>query len=126
MRGSYAKNVIVENKAGAGGRLAVEELKRSAPDGTTLLVTPAAMITLYPHLYTKLGYGIDDVTPVSTVAQIVFAGPYDLDRLARQLRQQHRLCDEIIAQSSPEASAHAGHRDVYLEPVDTGELVRDP
>jgi tripartite-type tricarboxylate transporter receptor subunit TctC len=73
MRGSYAKTVIVENKAGAGGRLAVEELKRSAPDGTTLLVTPAAMITLYPHLYTKLGYGIDDVTPVSTVAQIVFA-----------------------------------------------------
>jgi len=73
MRGSYAKNVIVENKAGAGGRLAVEELKRSAPDGTTLLVTPAAMITLYPHLYTKLGYGIDDVAPVSTVAQIVFA-----------------------------------------------------
>lgn len=73
MRGTYAKNVIVENKAGAGGRLAVEELKRSAPDGTTLLVTPAAMITLYPHLYTKLGYGIDDVAPVSTVAQIVFA-----------------------------------------------------
>jgi tripartite-type tricarboxylate transporter receptor subunit TctC len=73
LRGTYAKNVIVENKAGAGGRLAVEELKRSAPDGTTLLVTPAAMITLYPHLYTKLGYGIDDVAPVSTVAQIVFA-----------------------------------------------------
>jgi tripartite-type tricarboxylate transporter receptor subunit TctC len=73
LRGTYAKNVIVENKAGAGGRLAVEELKRSAPDGSTLLVTPAAMITLYPHLYTKLGYGIDDVTPVSTVAQVAFA-----------------------------------------------------
>jgi tripartite-type tricarboxylate transporter receptor subunit TctC len=64
---------LVENKPGAGGRLAVEELKRSAPDGTTLLVTPAAMITLYPHLYTKLGYGIDDVTPVSAVAQVAFA-----------------------------------------------------
>ena len=73
LRGSYAKNVIVENKAGAGGRLAVEELKRSAPDGSTLLVTPAAMITLYPHLYTKLAYGIDDVAPVSTVAQVAFA-----------------------------------------------------
>ncbi len=73
LRGAYAKTVIVENKPGAGGRLAVEELKRSAPDGSTLLVTPAAMITLYPHLYTKLGYGIEDVTPVSTVAQVVFA-----------------------------------------------------
>jgi len=73
MRGSYAKTVLVENKPGAGGRLAVEELKRSAPDGTTLLVTPAAMITLYPHLYTKLAYGIDDVTPVGTLAQVAFA-----------------------------------------------------
>ena len=73
MRGGYAKVVLVDNKPGAGGRLAAEELKRSAPDGTLLLVTPAAMITLYPHLYTKLAYGIDDVTPVSTVAQVVFA-----------------------------------------------------
>lgn len=73
LRGSYAKTVLVENKPGVGGRLAVEELKRSAPDGSTLLVTPAAMITLYPHLYSKLAYGIDDVTPVSTVAQVAFA-----------------------------------------------------
>jgi tripartite-type tricarboxylate transporter receptor subunit TctC len=73
LRGNYAKTVVVENKPGAGGRLAVEELKRSAPDGTTLLVTPAAMITLYPHVYTKLAYGVDDVTPVSTVAQVAFA-----------------------------------------------------
>jgi tripartite-type tricarboxylate transporter receptor subunit TctC len=73
LRGSYAKTVLVENKPGAGGRLAVEELKRSTPDGSTLLVTPAAMITLYPHLYSKLAYGIDDVTPVSSVAQVAFA-----------------------------------------------------
>ena len=73
MRGTYARNVVVENKPGAGGRLAAEELKRSAADGTTLLVTPAAMITLYPHLYAKLGYGIDDVTPVAGAANVAFA-----------------------------------------------------
>ena len=72
LRGGYAKVVLVENKPGAGGRLAVDELRRSAPDGTTLLITPAAMITLYPHLYSKLGYGIDDVTPVAGVTQVVF------------------------------------------------------
>jgi tripartite-type tricarboxylate transporter receptor subunit TctC len=66
LRGGYAKNTLVENKPGAGGRLGVEELKRSAPDGSTLLLTPAAMITLYPHIYRSLGYGIDDVTPVCT------------------------------------------------------------
>lgn len=72
LRGAHAKTVLVENKPGAGGRLAVEELKRSANDGSTMLLTPAAMITLYPHIYTKLGYGIEDVTPVCTACQIGF------------------------------------------------------
>jgi len=72
LRGSFAKTALVENKPGAGGRLAVEELKRSANDGSTMLLTPAAMITLYPHIYTKLGYGIEDVTPVCTAGQIGF------------------------------------------------------
>jgi tripartite-type tricarboxylate transporter receptor subunit TctC len=70
--GGYAKVALVENKAGAGGRLAVEELKRSPADGSALLLTPAAMITLYPHLYTKLAYRIEDVTAVCTACQIVF------------------------------------------------------
>jgi tripartite-type tricarboxylate transporter receptor subunit TctC len=72
LRGVHARTVLVENKPGAGGRLAVEELIRSPNDGSTLLMTPAAMITLYPHLYTKLPYGIDDVTPVSTACRLSF------------------------------------------------------
>ncbi len=72
LRGVLAATVLVENKPGAAGRLAVEELKRSAPDGSSLLLTPASMITLYPHIYTKLAYGMDDVTPVCTAGVIEF------------------------------------------------------
>jgi len=72
MRGSYAKVVLVENKPGAGGRLALDELRRSAADGSSLLITPAAMVTLYPHLYPKLPYGLGDVTPVAGVTSVVF------------------------------------------------------
>lgn len=72
LQGGYSKVALVENKPGAGGRLAVEELKRSPPDGSVMLLTPAAMVTLYPHIYSKLPYGIDDVTPVSTACHIVF------------------------------------------------------
>jgi tripartite-type tricarboxylate transporter receptor subunit TctC len=72
LRGGHAKVVLVENKPGAGGRLAVDELRRSANDGSTLLITPAAMITLYPHLYPRLPYGLHDVTPVCSVTSVVF------------------------------------------------------
>ncbi len=72
LRGGYAKTALVENKPGAGGRLGVEELKRSAADGSTLLLTPASMITLYPHIYRSLAYGIDDVTPVCTAGMVAF------------------------------------------------------
>lgn len=73
LRGGYAKIALVENKPGAGGRIAVEELKRSAPDGSSLLLTPTGMITLYPHVYRSLSYGLDDVTPVSTACMVTFA-----------------------------------------------------
>jgi tripartite-type tricarboxylate transporter receptor subunit TctC len=73
LRGPYAKVAVVENKPGAGGRIAAEELKRSAADGSSLLVTPAAMITLYPHLYSKLAYTPDDVAPVAGAAMVSFA-----------------------------------------------------
>jgi tripartite-type tricarboxylate transporter receptor subunit TctC len=72
LRGAYARVALVENKPGAGGRIAVEELKRSANDGSTLLITPAAMITLYPHLYPRLTYGLNDVTPVCGATNVVF------------------------------------------------------
>jgi len=71
-RGGYGKAALVDNKSGAGGRLAIEDLRRSAADGSTLLLTPAGMVTLYPHIYKSLSYGIDDVTPVGTACMVTF------------------------------------------------------
>jgi tripartite-type tricarboxylate transporter receptor subunit TctC len=65
LRGVYANNVIIENKPGAGGQLGVMTLKSSPADGTYMLYTPASMLTIYPHSYSKLGYKQDDVTPIS-------------------------------------------------------------
>ncbi|GAA0741445.1 twin-arginine translocation pathway signal protein [Ideonella azotifigens] len=73
LRGNYAKVVLVDNKPGAGGRIGVDELRRNPPDGSTLLLTPASIITLYPHIFTKLPYTTDDVSPVSTACIISFA-----------------------------------------------------
>ena len=51
LTGSLARHVVVESKVGAAGRLAVEDVKRSPVDGTTMLITPASAVTLYPHVF---------------------------------------------------------------------------
>jgi tripartite-type tricarboxylate transporter receptor subunit TctC len=69
LRGVWAPQVVVENRVGATGRLAIEELIRSEADGSTLLVTPASMVTIYPHLYgDRLRYEpLRDMAPVTPV-----------------------------------------------------------
>ena len=64
LRGSYANTVLVDNKPGAGGQLGVMTLKNSAPDGAHILYSPASMLTIYPHSYSKLGYAQSDVSPI--------------------------------------------------------------
>ena len=47
---------VVENKAGAGGRIALETLKSSPADGSVLAVTPMSPVSIYPHVFRKLAY----------------------------------------------------------------------
>src|SRR5690348_7467974 len=49
MRESLGRPVIVSQKLGAGQRLAVNEAKRAAPDGRTLVFTTSGVMTLYPY-----------------------------------------------------------------------------
>ncbi|MBX3501702.1 MAG: Bug family tripartite tricarboxylate transporter substrate binding protein [Alphaproteobacteria bacterium] len=64
--GGYAKSILVENKPGAGGQIAVQSMKGAATDGSVLLLTPASMLMIYPHIYKKLAYdAFADVTAVS-------------------------------------------------------------
>lgn len=57
---------IVDNRAGAAGRIANSQLKRERPDGTALLCTHASAITIYPHVYSRLMYDAGaDLLPVS-------------------------------------------------------------
>ena len=52
---ALGQTVIVENKPGAGGNVATQQVKRAAPDGYTLLVTSVAY-AVNPTLYPNAGY----------------------------------------------------------------------
>lgn len=65
MRGHYAASLVVDNKPGAGGQIGVLNLRDSPADGTSLLITPSSMLSIYPYTYPKLRYTLDDVAPVS-------------------------------------------------------------
>ena len=67
------QSVVVENRTGAGGQIALSALKASAPDGLTFLVTPMSMLGIYPHTYKKLAYDpVADFTPVSQAVRFDF------------------------------------------------------
>lgn len=50
------QTTVVENKPGAQGAIAAEQVARAEPDGYTLFVTAASIMVLNPLLYKKLPY----------------------------------------------------------------------
>ena len=78
LRERYAP-VVVENRPGAGGRIALNQVKRADPDGQTVILLPSGPMVLFPHVYKKLDYNaVTDFSPVSLLARFQFgvvAGP---------------------------------------------------
>jgi tripartite-type tricarboxylate transporter receptor subunit TctC len=76
LRGPLGQTVIVENKPGAGGRLAAEALKNSAPDGHTYMIAPNATGVFQALLYpvSVLRYDLlNDLAPVAVVVSYPLA-----------------------------------------------------
>ncbi|MFT3819518.1 MAG: tripartite tricarboxylate transporter substrate-binding protein [Rubrivivax sp.] len=64
---------LIDNKAGAGGRLAADALLAGSADGSTVMLVPGGNLTLYPHIYAKLRYdGLRDFAPLATACELAF------------------------------------------------------
>jgi len=70
---TLGKQVLVDNRPGAGGNIGHEVAAKTAPDGYTLLMSSNAALVTNPHIYKRLGFDpINDFAPISLVAK---AGP---------------------------------------------------
>lgn len=88
---ALGQQIIVENKAGAATQLAAELVAAAKPDGYTILVAGATMVTTAPHLYSKLSYKREDFAPISNV----FEQPMALYVNAAKLPEVKTLADYI-------------------------------
>ncbi len=70
LREPLGQAVIVDNKPGAGGRIAIDLLKTMPADGSVAMMCPDFFSTIYPLVYQKLNYDPDlDLVTASTVAE---------------------------------------------------------
>jgi tripartite-type tricarboxylate transporter receptor subunit TctC len=71
---SPARPVLVDNRPGAAGQLAVAALKAGAADGGTALLAQGAIAAVYPYLYPRLAYDpLLDLAPVSLAGEMALA-----------------------------------------------------
>jgi len=85
------QSIVVENRVGASGNLATQELAKANPDGYTLL-THSSAFAVNPALFANAGYDpVRDVTPIAIVAQqanIVLVNATFPANTLEELRQQ--------------------------------------
>ena len=66
----WGQAVLVENRPGANQILGADYVSKSAPDGSTLLVSDASSFVINPHLYKKLPYdGLHGFTPITVLVR---------------------------------------------------------
>lgn len=127
MKAVLGTPVIVDNRPGAGGRVAADQLRNAPADGSTLLFSPASIITMAPHLYKSVRYELTrDFVPLAPVARLdlgLYAGPAVPDNLRTmtdvvkwlQDNPSKRSCGMTGAGSTPHLAAVLLGRETKLD-----------
>src|SRR4051812_35317777 len=67
---SIGQSVVIENKAGAGSSLAVEQVAKSPPDGYVFVIASQSGMVVNPIINKNVGYDVDkDLIAVTQVTR---------------------------------------------------------
>ena len=82
------EQVIVDNRPGAATRISIEHVKRSPPNGRTVLLSSNAPLIIFPMTYRHLAYDVDrDFIPVAHLAEVPTVISAGADRPYRTLQE---------------------------------------
>ena len=88
MSKGLGQQVIIDNKPGGGGNIAMNEVAHADPDGYTLIIGHIGSLAVNPYMYEKLPYNVDrDFAPVSLLAIVPAIFVVHADVPAKDLRE---------------------------------------
>lgn len=89
MSASLGQQVVVENRGGAGGMIATEQVSKAAPDGYTIIMGTIGGLAVAKSLNPKLGYDtLRDLAPITqsvSVTSILVVHPSVPAKTVREL-----------------------------------------
>ncbi len=126
MTENFGQTVIVENRSGANGTLAMEFVAKSAADGYTLIYALPAQYSVNPAVYAKLPYDpIRDFDPVTLAVRaplILFSHPSVPVKSVGELIKLAKAKPESLMLASA-GSGSAGHLCLELFKMQSGTQV---
>jgi len=88
MEKTLGQSIVIDNKGGGGGNLAMNEVAHAEPDGYTLIISHVGSMAMTPYLTPNLGYDVNrDFAAVSLLALVPNIFVVHADVPAKNLRE---------------------------------------
>ena len=110
MSESMGQQVIVDNKPGGAGNIAMQEVARAAPDGYTLILGHIGTLAVNPYMFAKLPYDVNkDFIPISLLAKVPTVYVVNADLPVKDLKDLVALARQREVFYGSAGNASAGH-----------------